>query len=235
MTTAEPPVAHKPVLASQLFATSQGSLCHGPDECHWCGAPCERLWAHDDIYPIPFVKSRSGAKRAANNWICLGCWLWRRKRVTVQFLDGTFKDTQTATGHSWWITDNDAKALNPTTKSRDLIYRTLLKPPIKFCLSLTDNETNHLHHCVANDVCEIKADTGLAFTLNNILHYYSIYDLEEALRTESEGRDPGVRALIRFLGHYKMDVPEVKKKSGRPKESNGGETKKLIAASGREL
>lgn len=207
----------KPMSASDLYALSQGRENRGTLECHWCISACGRDYLHDEPPPIPFVKMKSLAKRAGNPHICHGCYLWRRKSITTYFLNGTFKDRQTASQHSWWITRSESKAIKDLDYQS--LYKLLLKPPHQFVLSLVEqNTTNHLHLAVANDLVEIKVGTPLAFTINNIPMTYTIYELNEAIKNNTKGKEPGVHALIRFLGEYKKEEskPEETRRVGRP-------------------
>ncbi len=222
-----------PMLASDLFAKSQGSLNNGIQECHWCSAACDQTWRHDDSPPIPFQKNKSRARCPANHWICVGCWLWRRQRVTVTYLDNSYRDSQSATNHSWWVVDSDARAINSNCKS--MLHSTLLKPPNRFVLSLKEDGTqNHLHLAVANDISVIEANTPLFFTLNNVVSEYTVYDLETALKDRDASRSPGVRALISWFGPWEMDQKSKVRSVGKPQEVKITETtKKVIQASGK--
>lgn len=201
-----------------LYALSQNSNCEGPDFCHWCGAPCERLWTHDDPPPIPFQKNIWLAKRPGNQFICKGCWLFRRKRITINNLDGTWRDYQSPILHSWWVTEDGSWTINSLTDKTKL-YEKLLHPPLKFCLSLLVTQTKNLLQLTpVNDVHRIIADTPLTFSVDNNSMIYSVYELEYALRTEDyTGLEPGVQVLIRLLGPYLLPKEEEKKRGrGRP-------------------
>lgn len=221
------------LLASDLYARAHSVKNEGEDECHWCGAPCRRFYIHDDVQQIPFTRSRSTARRPANSYICQGCWHWRRRRVTVNFLGGDFLDLQTAADHSWWVTERGAYAVR-SGDDFGLLYDLLLKPPLRFLLSLVEGSTrNELQLAVCNDVPEILADTRLTYTLNNIPHVYTIYELEQALLGGVQGKEPGVQALIRFLGPLsspnKEEVIQPKRDRGRPPPLDDGRvTKKVI-------
>lgn len=219
------PQSSRPVLASELYAKSQLASCSGPYECHWCGGPCNADWIHDDPPPVPFLKSRSGAKRPANPWICVGCYLFRRQRITVHHLRGSkheskrFLDRQCPMDHSWFVVEQAAWSLDKG--SVEPLYERLLKPPRKFFLSLLSNDHSRtfLHLSITNDLMEIQADTVLYFTLDNIPHSYTVYELERALRGNVEGCQPGVHALLRILGPHELPPlpePVSKKERGRP-------------------
>lgn len=229
----ESKVVKFPMLASDLFAKSQGSFNNGADQrCHWCSAVCDQSWRHDDLPPIPFHKNKNQAKCPANNYICVGCWLWRRLRVTVTFLDGSYKDGQSAINHSWWITDNEAKAINQGCKS--LLHSTLLKPPNRFVLSLRDsNCQSFIHLAVANDISIIEANTPLFFTLNNVVSEYTVYDLEVALKDKDASRSPGIRMLLGFFSPWDVEQTDKRRGVGKPQEVQLTKTtKKIITTSG---
>jgi len=205
------------MLASELWALTQRQKCEGKYQCHWCSGPCDRGVPHDDLPPIPFIKSKSLAKRPASPWICLGCENFRRKKRTVKFIDGNaWKDCQAATDHSWLLTLNDrgqsdAKAIRRFEDS-EAAYRALLKPPRTFTLALLDvplnggkAKTENLIHLWT--INENKQDWGtgdeLAFTLNNVQFSYTIYELTTALSTkDAPPMSPGVQALTNLFGIY---------------------------------
>lgn len=222
------------MLASELFAISQSTSCKGDQECHWCSAPCNRGQLHDDDPPMIGIKRNAQmARRPGNPWICNGCRLWRRPRVTINFLNGSFLDGQTARRHSWWITEEGAQAINPEwTKKEDwsvtyqMLWTKILKPPLRFCLALLDGPSpieNHLQLCVANDLPVVKASTLLSFTVNGVVFRYSIYELKEALRRGQSGKEPGVGELIRLLGscdlHPRIKPEDEERKPGPPIKS----------------
>ncbi len=192
------------MLASELYALSHGKLCKGPTECHWCGAACERLWPHDDPPPVPFIRSHSTAKRPGNAYICVGCWTWRRRRVTVPFLTNCeYVDLAAAPDYAWWVTEEGAFALRAADYAT--IAKLLVRPPLRFCLALLDGDgaVNHLQLMLANDVREIKGDTPLEFTVNGVPHTYSVYELEEALKgTDTTGMTAGTRFLAARLAPH---------------------------------
>jgi hypothetical protein len=207
-----------PLLASQLYAISQGHTCAGFHECHWCGGPCDGRLTHDDPPPSIGVR-RQPCKRPANPYCCLGCWLFRRKRVTVSFLAGGYRDGRSPLHFSWWVTEKGAWALDKDD-GPDL-YECLLDPPSRFFLAMLDGaDVNHLQLAVANDnPPKSPADTKLHFTINGIPHDYTVYELTEALTSSSvAGKEPGVAALVKLLGPYEeMSNPGVKGRGpGRP-------------------
>lgn len=222
--------------APQLFAISQGNNhIAGDDRCHWCGSPCPRKWPHDDAgtnlhYVAPIntdpssnlYRKRTTAKCPGNSYICIGCSIYRRKRVTVNFMGGGLKDRQEPRHHSWWVDTTGGWAVNKQC-AEDMCLR-LMMPPHQFVLSLLtdDCKENLIHLAVANDLVEIKADTPLTYTLNNKPLEYTIYEFEEAMKHGTEGKSPGVRALFDFFGIYTIatnrveEIQEVKRKRGRP-------------------
>jgi hypothetical protein len=213
--------------ASELYALSQGGKCTGKEECYWCTAPCERKWVHDDAPPVPFTKKKTTAKRPGNLYICTGCWMYRMERITIRFLDNTFKDRQKPQSHSWWITKEDARSIGKY--DYDTLYSYLLNPPLIFSLSLISdiNIPNLLQLQLLNNLDKIQAETELQFTLNNIPHTYTVYELEEGLKHGSEGKMPGVQALIRHLGPHQL-ILDVKKGKGRPKVEDREDPDKIL-------
>lgn len=206
--------------APQLYALSQETPCKGPLKCHWCAAPCEERYRHDEPLAIPFTRWKSTAKYPPGTHVCLGCFLWRRTRVTVTFRNGTFRDVQAPAKHSWFVVGGEGTA---ALKANDFeFYPTLLKPPCRFVLALTDGSVpNHLHLATINDLPEIKADTALNFTFNNIPLTWTVYELDRALNqtgrlaeTPGNGTSPGVQALLRFFGPKPVLERDVVKISG---------------------
>jgi len=207
-----------PLTAADLYSISQQSINDGISSCHWCGSACKMEHVHDEPPQIPFTKRNTTAKRPANHWVCQGCWLFRRKKVSITYVDKMWQDGQCPQNHSWWITEKEALALRPPSYS--MIYDLLLKPPRKFVLALLgDAKENMLHHAVANDVqFEIAGDTSLAFTIANKPFTYTVYELEEALDNgETSGKEPGVRALVDLLG-----LPPASNKEDARKGTKGG-------------
>jgi len=207
--------------AAEYYATLFGSKCSGDNRCHWCNSPCDRRWFHNDPLPRPFCKQKSLARNPSSYWICFGCFHWHKPRTTVTFLDGTQRDKQTACQYSWWLDDQGPLAVK--RDNADLIYAKLLNPPLRFVLALLDgaNEINHIQFFELNDNVEVKASTVLRFTLNGILHTYSVYELEEALKRGPEGKEPGVNALIRLFGMRPDDAPILSDESNAKKSKRG--------------
>lgn len=219
--------------ASDLVAISCGGKNEGDQECHWCSSKTRRVWKHDEPATIPFTRSTSYARRPSSPYLCFGCWRFRWKRVTVPFLGGGYKDGQAAENHSLWITEQGIWSIRLNEEAdRKALYTQLLQPPLRCSLMLLEGpkQVNRLHLAVANDyVNGVQRDTVFEFTINNILHSYTPYDLEEALRTEPQGKPPGVQALIRLLGPYTLPARE----NGRPEKMPQGRPKPL--EDGRQL
>lgn len=230
-----------PLTAPHLYALSEGVSPSGADRCYWCGTPCDRVWFKDAPPPQVGVKRTDGAKCPGNHYVCVGCWLFRRRSITVTHLDGTYRDRQCPLGHSWLITSVNARAVRLPQDGRELIQR-LLDPPLRFCLSLLDGKAGHinrLHSAQVNDLPEVLADTPLLFTLNGIPLTYSVYELGEAMRNGSQGKSPGVGALVYLCGQHEDLAPAPvvlsTPKGGRPKDidrPDGKVTKKPVKVSG---
>lgn len=224
------------ITASELYAVSQGGSCQGWSECHWCGSPCTTNWLHDDSPIIPFVRYNTRAKKPLNPAICYGCWRWRWKRTAITYLSGSGKDAQCAQNHSWWITEAGAFAIRlDNREDRETLYPLLLNPPLRFCMTLLDGDgnTNHLHLNNVNDNFEVKGETPLHFTINSIPHSYTTYELEMGLRNGTQGKSPGVLALVRLIGGYIMPEKDDPQKRGTGRFANpeiAKVTKKLVTA-----
>lgn len=200
--------------APEFYALGQGVLCEGDQECHYCAAPCSREYLHDDPPPTPFVRTITSARRPANPYLCRGCWMFRRKRITIEFLAGGYKDGQCPQNHSWWLTGDGAWALRPA--DYPTLYDRLFKPPLDFCLAfVSEGKTNAIQWAGVNCHKSVQADTPLSFTIDNTVYPFTVYELQEALKLGSEGKEPGVRALVSLLGPHEMEV-EKKRGPGRP-------------------
>ena len=218
-----------------LYAQSQSRPCSGDDLCYWCGSPCDRKIQHGVPKAEVGTKKTQLAKNPGGNWICNGCNLWRRPLVTVRFHHGAYVDRRCPMDYSWFITDTDALAVQ--FAEANPLYKVLLDPPLRFCLSLIDvGEKNQIQYAEVNDLQEIKADTPLKWTLNNKPFRYTVYELEVAMKQGTAGVDPGVRELMRRLGPPKAEPlvsladlppvdddpatppqpPQEKRKRGRP-------------------
>jgi hypothetical protein len=188
--------------APEVYALSQGGRCQGPLECHYCAAPCDATYRHGEFIP-PLMGRPTGPghrARPGNQHICVGCWLWRRGRVTAPFLSGGLKDGVAPKSQDWLITSNIAKAISPDCKAK--LLAALLSPPLKFALVLSEKvkRDNSLQCCPANDHDVIRADTELRFTIDDVTFTYTVYDLEQAAKGTVQGRGAGARELIRLLG-----------------------------------
>ncbi len=207
------------LLTTHLFAAMFNEKLTGEAECYWCGAPCKRLVAHNQ--PTPGIGTRRDptVKRPGSAYVCLGCQLFQRPSISVQFLHGVLRDRQSPPNLSWWMTDEGGWGIEQANSQK--LYELLLKPPIPFSLSLLDTSKdpkikNRIHCSVANDPMAIQADNELHFTLNNQLCTYNVFELETALdRNDVSGMSFGVRALVEWIGPY--DKPHVEPKVGRPK------------------
>jgi hypothetical protein len=202
------------MLASKLWALAHASDARKlgkeaqleDSECHWCAGKCSRKFVHDDAPPVPFVRSRSKAVRPGNPWICNGCYLFRRRRLTVRFLDEaqSFRDAQCPLGWGWWLTERGAWALR--INEAITIWELLLKPPLTFALAFLDwgrpGEAcdNLVHLWETNDLETIEGGTPLRFTINNVPHTYSCYELKQGLSKKGAPMAAGVRALVELLG-----------------------------------
>lgn len=230
----------KLMTAADLYAIACNSRNSGDSACHWCGSACQRIWLHDDVPIIEGVRSTSTARCPGNPWICVGCWLWRRRSVTAVSLGAypkRLKDRQQAKDHSWWITKAGAYTTDELA-DYPALKELLLKPPLAFCLAFKGDGPNLLQLAVANDLAEIDGDTRLGFTLAGIPHWYTTYELGEAIAKGPTGKEPGVQALYRLLGIKPApaikaeDAPKLDR--GRPIGTGKSDNtpKKVIARSG---
>lgn len=195
----------QPLSVPMLYAQSQGARCEGPRRCHWCGGPCSTTYTHNDPRPlIPMPGQSRNPYRAAfptEPHSCSGCWLWQRTSITARYLAGGFRDRQEIRRCSWLLTSREAWAVRDEDKPRLLEF--LVRPELPFALLLLDDPKllNHAHLGTVNAPEKLEAATPLRFTINNVPHAYTVYELEEALRVGHEaGVEPGVAALLRFLG-----------------------------------
>ena len=194
--------------AAELYAHSQGYIHEGPDTCHFCGSACKRLVPHDDVRPVTGYRTITTAKYPANVYMCVGCWLWKRRRLTAFFLDGNLKDGQSPQHHSWWIEPMSCKAIKMPDCRQHLIDR-LIKPPKQFAISLIRVlPANPLHLCPVNNNESIRADTDLLFAVDGKEFSYTVYELEVALKEGPEGTENGVQELCRILDIRKPEVEE---------------------------
>ncbi len=216
-------------LASDLFAVSQSAVNAGNERCYYCGGKGPQSYRHFE--PPVFIGSKNpaGICCPSNHWMCIGCWMWRRKKNTIQFLTEGLKDSQCAMNHSWFVTREAARVIR-VSEDTPLIYEKLLHPPLTFFLALLEGEKNlnQLHLCKLNNHPNIQADTVITFTVNNVPHTYTIYELEEALKSEDPGgKQPGVQVLIRLFGPHALNG-EDRSKRGRIPKSEGAKVSRVI-------
>lgn len=219
---------------AQFFAQTLGKTCAGKHECRWCAAPCTDQY-HQYMWP-EIIVPRSGAnqpapikeccKRPANHYVCQGCYLYRRQRVTLAYLDGQQLDRQAARHHSWLITRYGLTIIRPEL---DLNLKNfLLKPPHEFALSLIDKVPNQIQLAVLNQFKEIKAETPIQFTMNGTLMSYSVYELQEALKSGDQGKEPGVRLLLKWIGGKEPKKEEEPRGRGRPPVDDSKSIKRIV-------
>ena len=197
------------MLATDLYAISEGKKNEGHWECHWCTAACDSSMVHDDPPPIPFVsRGKSNAKRPTMPYICLGCWLWRRKSLSIFSLSGKLlKDRQTPRDWSWFITPVDARVIIPD--DYPLLREMLLNPPSRFALIVKVDDPVEIHRTVANDNQTVTVGTQLHFTVDHVLHSWTPAGLEHAIRNGEQGSDAGCRYLSKWLAPWNLpDKPE---------------------------
>lgn len=230
--------------ASTLYAMTQNRsyVPQGNRRCHWCGEPCGETWAHDEPAKPMFTKRRGTAKHPDEHWICQGCMLFRRRRCTVFYNEGRFKDGQEIAANSWMITEHQASAMERSIPGEPFLFgmqmlSVLLRPPTLFCLMLLDDGAgvkNEIHRAVVNVHDVIKGGTELGFTLNNEAMSYTPYELEMAMKSAKNHCGPGAAALMRLFGApiiEEADEPDPEKRErGRPPKENwdgsaGGITK----------
>ena len=231
------PLAKTFATATELYSNSQGYIHEGPDACHWCGSSCKRLVPHDDAKPIPGQRFITTAKYPGNTYMCVGCWLWKRRRLTAFFLDGALKDGQSPQQHSWWIEPASCKAIAMPDCRQNLIDR-LLQPPRQFALSFVRFLLqNPIHLCPVNNNESIRADLPLEFAVDGKPFSYTVYELQVALKEGPEGTENGVQELCRILDVRKPEVDEFaedeeKRGRGRP-PALVNLSRKVVVKSGR--
>lgn len=218
--------------ASQLFAEVHSLRCSGEERCHWCCAPCGRDHVHDDDPPVPYHRSKSTALVVCSPWICEGCRVYRQPRVSLRFLDERLLDRQAIARHSWLLTPEGIRGIDDGCKS--LLYDVLLTPPRRFALALrAETGETLLQLAVVNQHDAVAANTTLYYTLDNIRHSYTVYELEHGLKHGLDGKMPGVRALVRFLGPRAVEPitlneePEERKRGRPPKKDPYAEVRAM--------
>lgn len=222
-----------------LIAVAHGRRNEGRFKCHWCGSPCGEQWRHDGPPALPFVKATEPTRCPGEHFICQGCFLYRRERVTAIYLEGGYKDRQCLKNHSWYATPGGVWALRFT--SNKALFDVVMAPPKLFSLSLrTDDKlVNYLQAAVLNTVASPKADTPFHFTCNNVKHTYTVYELECAARTgEEKGLSAGTQLLWHYLAQPRIEVKDEKRDGpGRPtsdEAQKAAERQRLTRAVGRK-
>lgn len=203
-----------PLSASDFYARAHGRQNEGKEKCHWCGSACSRQWVHDDVPRQLFIKSKEEPRYPGEPWMCFGCYTFRRKRLTIQFLDGFQQDIQCPMEHSWLIRPGSALAIRRINYGP--LYDFLLKPSVPFLLMLSSGPPVWLHKAVLNAPAETTAGTPLHYTLDNRPQAYSVYELEQALRHGTAGKEPGVRLLVELLGPKQLPPLPEPPERGRP-------------------
>lgn len=246
--------------ATQLYAQAHGAKCEGPHRCYWCGSPCTSLLRHNELPPQIGVKVSVAVKVRSSPYVCVGCWLFQATSMTARFMtSGQYMDRQQPSKHSWWITSKEAKAIRTfasrTAHSGQIVnqlwqghtdhqalWENLLCPPPQFALALVSSgNPNLLQLTPANHLDEVKVGSPLSFTVDNVPYSFTHYDLREALKHGvTEGKEPGVRKLIEFLGPPPANLTsglraELKKENaplerGRPKGMSGKGTPQALDA-----
>lgn len=220
------PQATQPPSAPQFFARLSSLQCTGDYQCHWCGSPCGRQWLHDEPPALIGHRVKFFPRLPASPYVCAGCWYWRRPRVTVYHLGGSYQDGRCLLRESVLMTEGGIHGLRlPSEIDRgdaEALHAHLLKPPHgSWVLSFIEGQQSNLPHLMrVNDVPDPRAGTRLFFTLNNIVHDYTPHGLELALRHPDsvEAPSPGTAALIRLLGPYRLPewgAENGKRKAGR--------------------
>lgn len=258
--------SYQPISAADLYAISQRRENTGEERCHWCNSKCPRLIQHDDRPLMVGIRNTSTAKNFSSGYICIGCWLWRRTRISVEHLmkkeNGLpwLRDGHCPVNHSWWIINEGAWILQKSDYPD--LYDKLLKPPLRFTLSLLSapkllpidpipKPGNLLHLAKCNDTVKIDANTTLWYTIDNIAHCYTVYELEQLLLHGKQGKEAGVQTLVNFLGKPKSlpnglkELPQASnniktsatKFGGRPPNPPLASTTvgRTLAASGRQI
>ena len=203
-------------LASELFAFAHEMPVEGDQECHWCGARCGRKWPHGMPPRTYFVPVNKSARRPSSPYLCAGCWLYAMPRVTVRWLGGGLRDSQCWADHSWLLTEKGVWGIRGREDgSRLLEVRRGLEGPCGLALRSEGSRRGPLlQHAVIN-----KGEDVLRFTLDDVPHEFTKYDLGEAVKTgELSGKMPGTRALAAFVGGIPKPPPviEPKRPRGRP-------------------
>lgn len=225
------------MLPSMLYAASQKRECKGNpnDRCHYCAAPCDRSHIHEDYQP-PFQKV---AIRAVPNspWECEGCWLFHRTRVmatSVSWKKGEDRHFYHLVKQNWWITEEAKIIVLDDPRDRAAMRDLLMKPPKLFMMMLLREKTEcELHLGIVNHHQEVQLDTKLGFTLDGVPHYYTVYELESAVRNGSEGTKGGTRLLAEMFAPWSLpplvEVDEPPKRGRPPTKPDGRSVTQAVA------
>lgn len=246
-----------PIPATQLYAEANGSRCQGDHRCYWCGSPCTQLLRHHEL-PRPIgTRSSTAVKVPASPYVCVGCWMFQASSITARFMNsGDLKDRQKPSTLSWWITGGEAKAVrtfasghvhsgqigNPKWEGHpdhQALWEKVFSPPPRFALALVSSGVQNLLQLNrANDLPEVKMGTPLNFTVDNVPYTYSPYELREAFKNGTmEGKEPGTRKLVEFMGPPPSsllsglkDQQQKPNRVGRPGGMSGNQTPQMMDA-----
>ena len=218
--------------ATQIYTLSQNKKpSKGKESCHFCSSPCDLSLVHNEPKADIGTKRTYLAKMPGSPYTCLGCWLFRRPRLTIRFLDKTYIDGKCPIDWSWFITETEALSFKSINMS-PFVYKILLNPPLKFVLAIVeDSIKNHPQLMVSNDLESIEKDTKLNYTFNGRHFVYTIYELEQALRHGTQGIEPGVQELVRRFGPHQLPAEEEDSIEGpgrRPPMEDAKALKKVV-------
>lgn len=250
--------------APQLYAEANGAKCQGERRCYWCGSPCTSLLRHNESPVQIGVKVSVAVKVRSSPYVCVGCWLFQAASTTARFMtSGQYMDRQQPSKHSWWITEKDARVIRTFVSGEvrsggtagqgrkgntdhQALWESLLSPPPRFALALvTPGNPNLLQltpvnsHDFTTGEQNWKVGSPLSFTVDNVPYSFTHYDLREALKYGvTEGKEPGVRKLIEFLGpppahltsglRAELERENAPAERGRPKGMSGKGTPQAL-------
>lgn len=112
------------------------------------------------------------------------------------------------------------------------LWELLLAPPPLFCLSLVESGKidNQLHLSTINDHAILTAETPLFYTIDNVVHEFTVYELKEGCKWGMEGKSPGVRALARVLGEHPIEQDKyVEGRRGRPPKHDDDDVRRVVS------